>query len=315
MDHKKIIISAGIWMASALSLSAQTEVDLNPIYSKVPAIKLSLLLRESPQNLKKVYEKKPVANIQSKDSVMVAPKTGVAYGKLIASLHWNIVPVETTEDSIKSTPKVADSTLVRTINTAEFNMVRVPGDTMGHKSFLMGQTEVTQKLWIAVMYSNPSVFTEMESGWPCYNRPVENVSWQEVNQFIKKLNKQTGRHFRLPTVREWQYAANGASVKPTHLYAGSDSLNNIAWYKKNYIIGAGTRNVAQKAPNALGLYDMSGNVWEWCADHFMRSDAKYAIVTGGCATGLAKDCATDTKNVLTTNTRSQYIGFRLVEDE
>ena len=124
------------------------------------------------------------------------------------------------------------------------------------EGFYMGQTEVTQAQWKAVMGNNPSYFKN------CPNCPVENVSWNEAQQFIGKLNAQKdGYKYRLPTEAEWEYAARSGT---TGDYAGN--LDAMAWYGANS--GSKTHEVATKQANAWGLYDMHGNVWEWCADWY-----------------------------------------------
>ena len=138
-------------------------------------------------------------------------------------------------------------------------------------SFSIGQNEVTQELWQAVMGSNPSYFTGDLS------RPVEKVSWDDCQTFITKLNELTGKQFRLPTEAEWEYAARGGNQSQGYKYAGSNTLDDVAWYYDNsYALGSsspdyGTHAVATKSPNELGLYDMSGNVWEWCQDWYDKS--------------------------------------------
>ena len=166
-----------------------------------------------------------------------------------------------------------------TVNGVSFNMIKVEGGTftMGatseqeepndnesptHEvtlsSYMIGETEVTQELWEAVMGNNPS-----ESIGD--NRPVENVSWEDCQEFIDKLNELTGKNFRLPYEAEWEFAARGGNKSNHTQYAGSDNLKNVAWYIEN---SDETHDVASKSPNELGLYDMSGNVWEWCQDMF-----------------------------------------------
>ena len=124
--------------------------------------------------------------------------------------------------------------------------------------YCLGQTEVTQALWNAVMGSNPSNFTSDP------NLPVEMVSWNDCQQFITKLNQMTGMTFRMPTEAEWEYAARGGKKTRGNMYAGSNTLDDVAWYNAN---AAGTTHpVGTKAPNELGIYDMSGNVYEYCLD-------------------------------------------------
>ncbi len=124
--------------------------------------------------------------------------------------------------------------------------------------YCLGQTEVTQALWNAVMGSNPSNFTSDP------NLPVEMVSWNDCQQFITKLNQMTGMTFRMPTEAEWEYAARGGKKTRGNRYAGSNTLDDVAWYNAN---AAGTTHpVGTKAPNELGIYDMSGNVYEYCSD-------------------------------------------------
>ena len=127
-------------------------------------------------------------------------------------------------------------------------------------SYLIGKHEVTQALWEEVMRSNPS-----------YNKqggdyPVENVSWFDCQEFIEKLNARTGMKFRLPTEAEWEYAARGGNKSKGYKYAGSDNLDEVGWYRDNS--EGHTHPVGRKKPNELGLYDMSGNVLEWCQDWY-----------------------------------------------
>jgi formylglycine-generating enzyme len=126
--------------------------------------------------------------------------------------------------------------------------------------FYIGKFPVTQKQWIAVMGTNPSYFKGGEL------RPVESVSFHDVKKFIEKLNVMTGKSYRLPTEAEWEFAARGGIESKNYRYAGSDDLNKVAWYDKN--AQHKTHSVGKKLPNELGLYDMNGNVWEWCEDFY-----------------------------------------------
>ena len=168
-----------------------------------------------------------------------------------------------------------------TVNGIKYNMVWVEGGTfrMGATSeqgsdaydkekpvhsvtlsgYYIGKTEVTQALWKAVMCSNPSRFKGD-------NLPVEWVSWNDCQEFIRKLNALTGQNFRLPTEAEWEFACRGGNNSRGYKYSGSNYIDNVAWYDGNS--GKNTHPVATKLPNELGIYDMSGNVWEWCSDWY-----------------------------------------------
>lgn len=174
------------------------------------------------------------------------------------------------------------------VNGVFFNMIRVEGGTfdMGgtpeqmetdndeklvHKvtltnDYYIGETPVTQALWRAVMDYNPSSFKGD-------NLPVECVSWDECQDFIRKLNKKTGKTFRLPTEAEWEYAARGGKKSRHTQYSGSDNIDEVAWYDENEVAwydkySVSTHPVNMKQANELGIYDMSGNVWEYCQDWF-----------------------------------------------
>ena len=125
--------------------------------------------------------------------------------------------------------------------------------------YSIGETEVTQALWQAVMGNNLTRFKGN-------NLPVENVSWDDCQTFINKLNNLTGQRFRLPTEAEWEFAARGGNRSNHTQYSGSSSLDEVAWYYDNS--GSKTHPVKTKKANELGLYDMAGNVWEWCQDWY-----------------------------------------------
>ena len=180
--------------------------------------------------------------------------------------------------------------------------------------FSIGEMHVTQELWEAVMGSNPSWFIGK-------NLPVENVSWDDCQEFILKLNEKTKRNFRLPTEAEWEYAARGGNKSKGYKYAGSDNLDDVAWFNVNS--DNKTHDVGLKKPNELGLYDMSGNVWEWCNDRYgvYSSSSQYnpqgsssgsrRVFRGGSWIGDAKRCRVSIRYYRAPGSRFNYLGLRL----
>ena len=133
------------------------------------------------------------------------------------------------------------------------------------QDFYMGKYEVTQAQWYTVMGNNPSQFLGEEVGGDSRNHPVEQVSWNDVQTFITKLNAKEGKNYRLPTEAEWEYACRSGGKD--EMYCGGNDLTTLAWYEGNS--GMRTHQVGTKRPNGLGLNDMSGNVWEWCGDRYL----------------------------------------------
>ena len=132
-----------------------------------------------------------------------------------------------------------------------------PAHSVTLSDYYIGETEVTQALWTALMGSNPST-------WKGDNLPVDNVSWEEARKFCSKLSQQTGHTFQLPTEAEWEYAARGGNMSLGYKYSGSNDLSSVAWYKDNS--NNQPHPVKEKQANELGIYDMSGNMAEWCQD-------------------------------------------------
>ncbi len=223
-----------------------------------------------------------------------------------------------------------------TVEGIEFKMVFVEGGTftMGATSeqgsdayssekpthsvtlsdYYIGETEVTQGLWKAVMGSNPSYFKGD-------NLPVEQVSYEDVKTFITKLNQKTGKTFRLPTEAEWEYAARGGKKSKGYKYSGSNNIGDVAWYDKNS--NDKTHPVKTKQPNELGIYDMSGNVWEWCSDWYESyssysqtnpqgpSSGAYRVIRGGSWNYSAKYCRVAYRYINNPSYRYNSLGFRL----
>ncbi len=223
------------------------------------------------------------------------------------------------------------------VKGVSFKMIRVEGGTfwMGsdeedaydnekpvHQvtldTFSIGETEVTQELWQAVMGSNPSYFKAPRC-------PVEMVSWENCQTFIRKLNSLTGRSFRLPTEAEWEYAARGGNKSKGYKYSGSNDIDDVAWYYHG-----STHDVATMSANELGIYDMSGNVWEWVQDRAGSwkgpkkydsvlqvnpqgpSSGSHRVFRGGSWHSSAGSCRVSIRYNDTPSSRFNYLGLRLV---
>ncbi len=182
-----------------------------------------------------------------------------------------------------------------------------PAHSVTVGGFYMGQTEVTQALWKAVMGSNPS-------NWKGNTLPVEQVSYNDVKDFIGRLNSMTDKNFRLPTEEEWEYAARGGNSSRGYKYSGGDNIGSVAWYDGNS--GGSPHPVAQKQPNELGLYDMSGNVFEWCSslwcsDYNNARSGSSRVGRGGSWYAIARNCRVSIRYNITPSLRNHYLGFRL----
>lgn len=154
-----------------------------------------------------------------------------------------------------------------------------PAHQVTLSNYYIGETEVTQALWKAVMGTNPSASVGNDL-------PVESISYEDANEFIAKLNEITGKKFRLPTEAEWEYAARGGKKTSNFKFAGSNDIDAVAWYKDNS--DNKTHAVKTKIPNELGLYDMTGNVEEWCSDWFGDYDSEIQKNPQGPSSGYER---------------------------
>lgn len=193
----------------------------------------------------------------------------------------------------------------------------VPLHLVNVPNFYLAQHQVNQNLWQALMDDNPAYFTGM-------NHPIETVSWDDAQGFIQKLNTLTGHSFRLPSEAEWEYAARGGQYGLGCRYAGSNRLKEVGWYGENS--HEESKKTSQKYPNELGLYDMSGNVWEWCEDDWHRNyegapqdgsawiDAErgsYRVYRGGAWSNNSQSCRSAYRYYWTPVDRYSHLGFRL----
>ena len=180
--------------------------------------------------------------------------------------------------------------------------------------YFIGQTEVTQELWTAVMESNPSYFKGS-------NRPVESISYDDCLAFLERLDSITGVPFRLPTEAEWEFAAKGGMLTQETLFAGNNDCDLVAWWGDE--TNSGTHPVAQLEPNELGIFDMSGNVWEWCHDWYNyyssgrvtdpqgRTTGLYRVQRGGAWNFSSAFCRCTSRAMGAPDNKTRSLGFRI----
>jgi formylglycine-generating enzyme required for sulfatase activity len=206
--------------------------------------------------------------------------------------------------------------------------------------FFIGKYPVTQSQWIAVIGEEKNSFLKSFSNQPpinwnkCANCPAENLSWDDAIKFIKKLNQISGKFYRLLTEAEWEYSALGGRNSKGYLYSGNNDINRVAWYSVNtptmsYEFKTSLNKiqpVGRKHPNELGIYDMSGNVFEWCSDWYDKeyysnspnnnpqgpvSSGYYKIKRGGCRQSCDDTCRVKSRSYGIKNERHLTTGFRL----
>ena len=270
-------------------------------------------------------------------------------GNTIADIYSQIDELRAMISQLKD--EIAPSVKTITVNGVSFKMVKVAGGTfqMGATSeqgsdaiysespvhsvtlsdYWIGETEVTQALWYAVMGHKP---TSGGSQWSSSDGlgddyPVYYVNWNDCQEFIARLNQLTGKSFRLPTEAEWEFAARGGNSSLGYKYAGSNTIDEVAWYASNYasISNSPIHPVATKSPNELVLYDMSGNVYEWCQDYWYDtysssdqtnpsgpSSGTDRVIRGGSWCNSAKRCRVSSRDFHDPSLRCNNIGLRLV---
>ena len=227
----------------------------------------------------------------------------------------------------------ADNSYTETVKGLNMKMIFVEGGTfaMGSNdgrdnekpvhnvtldSYYIGETEITQAQWRAIMGSNPSYYT----GYTGDNRPVESVSWNEAQAFCAKLSELTGKKYVLPTEAQWEYAARGGNKSKGYTYSGSNSVGEVAIYDSS-----GRHSIVKiRKPNELGIYDMSGNVWEWCSDWYGNyssstqtnpqgpSSGSYRVLRGGSWNNYSSSCRAAYRYSNYPSDRNSYCGFRVV---
>ena len=198
-------------------------------------------------------------------------------------------------------------------HTAQTDELPVHYVTM-HEDYYIGQTEVTQKLWKAVMGYNPSAKK-------CPKRPVTNVNYYEVQEFLRRIDSITGMQFRLPTEEEWEYAARGGKYSKGYIYSGSNEVDRVAWHNGNT---SRLKKVKKRSANELGIYDMSGNVWEWCSSKYrffdkernatLGKDGEMFCIRGGGWQLPKTSCRVSWRGKRLPDLKNSFGGFRLCLD-
>ena len=286
---------------SELRGSASNEASLNAQLKELQSIrrKLSDEISDLQQKLTS-YEKKQSSLREKLNRAQDALRAAKAEAE---SKQKEVLALQRKLSASTISSGVDDAQITFTVKGISFKMIRVEG--MG-TPYYIGETQVTQALWKAVMGNDPSYFKGE-------NRPVEQISWEDCQEFIKRLNTLTGEKFRLPKDAEWEYAAKGGNRSHGYEYSGSNTIDEVAWYVKNaFYVGSdspdyGSHSVKTKKPNELGIYDMSGNVWEWCDD----SSGSNRVNRGGCWNSNAVYCLVAYRSYFTPSNRSNLLGLRL----
>lgn len=285
----------------------------------------------------------------SNASVASVTDAGVVTAKARGTATITATSKENGSFKATCTVKVIESTMEFNTESVYFTMKLVEAGTFSMGSYndgsyvtnyhqvtltydyYIGETEVTQALWEDVMGYTP---TSSGKQWSSTiglgdDYPAYNISYEDVQSFISKLNSITGRKFRMPTEAEWEFAAKGGNKSKGYTYSGSNTIDNVAWYTVNSHDDGisspdyGTHEVASKQPNELGLYDMSGNVWEWCSDWYGSysssaqtnptgpSTGSYRVIRGGGWVNSATYSRSANRNYYTPSDQANGVGFRL----
>ena len=276
-----------------LKASAPSNLQIT-LTKEAPAIQQSIVSQP-------IVALQPVAQtpVTNSDNISIPVKNGISI---------DMVRVEAGTFTMGATPEMENP----------FNWEKPTHQVTLTNDYYIGKYEVTQALWQAVMGNNPSYFKGD-------NLPVERVSWDDCQEFISKLNSITGKTFRLPTEAEWEYAARGGNKSRGYQYSGSSNLSDVAWYDGNS--GNKTHSVGSKQANELGIYDMTGNVWEWCQDWYDSYSSSSQVNPTGANSGsgrmrrggswsfLARFCRSSYRGHNAPNYRDYILGLRLVLSE
>ena len=282
---------------SMIATSVNSQFQSNCHLLKFGVLAVLLIPAFSPVNAQLVKAPTPVVNSSSIDPIKIA----------LQHLEASMMKVEGGEFQMGCTGDQG----------SECTKDELPVHMVSISEFRILKTEVTQELWVAIMGTNPS-HNQRSNQFP-----VENVSYADVDAFIQKLNQLSGHSYRLPTEAEWEYAARGGKKSRHTMYSGSADPNSIGWNSANSLNK--THVIALRQANEIGLFDMSGNVWEWCDDWYGTysgvhqsdprgpSSGEERVVRGGSYAGSAWFCRNGLRFHYPANYKGNHIGFRLAE--
>ena len=341
-DKSALILAKSRWESKGIAENPDLETEIARLRDEIKELekrnqRLTSQLNSQSSTLEKY--KNENANLKYKSTKSFFQQNIIAYilififGCIASFVSLLVIGMSNEDESTKNEQVIVtvhelEGVKSFDINGVNFNMIYVEGGSfmMGaldsdedasddekpaHSvtldSYYIAETEVTQELWQAVMGNNPSCFIGNDN-------PVESVSWNDCQDFVKKLNQLTGKNFALPTEAQWEYAARGGNRSRGYKYSGSNTIDSVAWYDGNCDV---THPVAQKQANELGIYDMSGNVLEWC-DSYSRSNynanpySSNRVMRGGGWNFDAWDCRVACRGCYAPDGRCSFFGFRLV---
>ena len=295
-------VSVKVWAAIEFAMHPKKNNRPKNVAEFIASIKTDATPKPQPV-LKQEVGEVTIVNIENKRPIAKKDKTFTVRG-----VTFKMIYVEGGTFTMGATPEQGEGA----------TSWEKPAHKVTLSDYYIGETVVTQALWKAVMGNNPSRFKGE-------NLPVEMISWNDCNEFITKLNALTGKTFRMPTEAEWEYAARGGSKSRGYKYSGSDNIDDVACYEDNS--GGKTHEVGTKRPNELGIYDMSGNVGEWCSDWYgdYSSSAQinpkgpnsgtYRVNRGGSWNDFAWYCRCSNRYFNVPGSRCSYLGLRLCLSE
>lgn len=351
LQHKKLIENLKFWYQSNNAKIEEIELQEPLITQKDNSSVSKESESENDATIESIKNLR-VKRYPNKDTSKIFK--GVMYGSVLGPLGAMAGGLIASSDTITRVVDNVTSYLIGkreqfNINGISFNMVKVQGGTFtigatseqegenpwdderpAHEvavaDYMIGETAVTQALWEAVM--GVSIQEQSKKGTlgsslrgVGANYPMYHISWDDSQEFVTRLSQLTGKTFRLPTETEWEFAARGGNHGRGFKYAGSDSISDVAWHDDGKTFE--TSPVAQKQPNELGLYDMSGNIWEWCQDWYinygveltpamMKSTGMSHVTRGGSWNRAPRFCRVSVRGHSTPNERVNYVGLRVV---